>query len=166
MLLTLRNLSLTVTISPINLYRVVFYSTLKHFCQWIWLRMEMKLSKLSSASNTKPNPSDKHDFKKCHSVAFIVNFEHIQHINTLFNIYAYDSGTQISSTIYHSFLSRQPLATSQGMSPTATGSPIHDPYRIFSFSNRGMTGRFWYLKTPSKIGIKRTKCRKRSKVLC
>ena len=26
------------------------------------------------------------DLKKRHSMAFIVNFEHIQHINTLFNI--------------------------------------------------------------------------------
>ena len=38
-------------------YRAVFNSTLQHFSQWLWLRLEMRLSKLSSASHTKPKGS-------------------------------------------------------------------------------------------------------------
>ena len=41
--------------------------------------------------------------------------------------------TQINSTIYHFFLSCQPLATSQDMSPTRAGNPIHAPHGIFNF---------------------------------
>ena len=49
--------------------------------------------------------------------------------------------TQINSTIYHGFfLSCQPLATPQNMSPTRTGNPIHDLHGMFNFSNRGITG--------------------------
>ena len=47
--------------------------------------------------------------------------------------------TQINLTIYHSFLSCQPLAAHQNMSPTRTGNPIHDPHGIFNFSIRGIT---------------------------
>ena len=36
-----------------KIYRAVFNSTLQHFSQWLWLRLEMRLSKLSSASHTK-----------------------------------------------------------------------------------------------------------------
>ena len=48
--------------------------------------------------------------------------------------------TQINSTIYHSFLSCQPLAAPQNMSPARTGNSIHDSHGIFNFSNRGITG--------------------------
>ena len=49
--------------------------------------MEMRLSKLFSDSDTKPTLCDKHqrDLKKRDTVAFAINFEHIWHINTLFN---------------------------------------------------------------------------------
>ena len=45
---------------------------------------------------------------------------------------------QINSTIYQNFLSCQPLASPQNMSPTRIGNPIHDPHEIFNFSNRGI----------------------------
>ena len=57
LLLILRNMLFTTIISPINFYRAVFNSTLPHFSQWLRLCLEMKLSKLSSASRTKPNGS-------------------------------------------------------------------------------------------------------------
>ena len=54
LLLILRNMLLTTIISPINFYSAVFNSTLQHFSQWLWLRLKMRLSKLSLASHTKP----------------------------------------------------------------------------------------------------------------
>ena len=32
----------------------------------------------------------------------------------------------------------QPLGAPQNMSPAETGNPIHDPHRIFNFSNRAI----------------------------
>ena len=60
LLLTLRNMLLRATVSPINSNRAVFNSTLQDFSQWIYFRMEIRLSKLSMDSDTKPNPRDKH----------------------------------------------------------------------------------------------------------
>ena len=57
LLLILRNMLLATIISPINFYRAVFNSTLKDISQRLWLRLEMRLSKLSSASHTKPKGS-------------------------------------------------------------------------------------------------------------
>ena len=57
LLLILRNILITTIISFINFYGAVFNSTLQHFSQWLWLRLEMRLSKLSSASHTKPKGS-------------------------------------------------------------------------------------------------------------
>ena len=48
--------------------------------------------------------------------------------------------TQTSSIIYDSFLSCQPLAAPQNMSPTRTGNPIYDPHGIFNFSNKSIAG--------------------------
>ena len=60
LLLTLRNVLLTVTISPVNFYREVSNSALQYFSQWIWLCLEMRLLKLCLANHTKPNPCNKH----------------------------------------------------------------------------------------------------------
>ena len=43
--LILRNILFTTVISPINIYRAVFNSTLPHFSQWLWLLLEMRLFK-------------------------------------------------------------------------------------------------------------------------
>ena len=48
--------------------------------------------------------------------------------------------TQINSTIYHGFLSCQPLVALQNMSPNRTDNIIHDRHGIFNFSNRDITG--------------------------
>ena len=48
--------------------------------------------------------------------------------------------TQINSTIYHSFLSCQPLAAPQTISPTRTGNPIHDFHGLVNFLNKGIKG--------------------------
>ena len=61
--------------------------------------------------------------------------------------------TQINSTIHHSFLSCQPLVAPQNISTTRTRNLFYDPHWIFNFSNRGI--KFWYLKIPNKIWIKR-----------
>ena len=148
LLLTLRNMLLVATITPVNFNGAVFNSTLQHFSQRIQLRLEMRLSKLSSDSDTKPNP--------CHKMSKLTNnntSETSKNVTPLllqltlntFNtsmhssIERYAATTQINSTIYHSFLSWQPLAAPQNMSPTRTGSPIYDPQGIFNFSNRGIT---------------------------
>ena len=65
--------------------------------------------------------------------------EHIQHVNMSFSREMFATA-QINSTIYHNFLSCQPLASSQNMSPTRTGNPIHDPHGIFNFLNKGIFG--------------------------
>ena len=57
--------------------------------------------------------------------------------------------TQINSTIYHSFLSCQPLTTPQNMSPTRTGNPFMALMEYLTFQ----TGALQVLvsKTPNKI---------------
>ena len=57
LLLMLRNMLITTNVSPINFYRAIFNSTLQYFSQRLWLHLEMSLSKLSSASHTKPKGS-------------------------------------------------------------------------------------------------------------
>ena len=47
--------------------------------------------------------------------------------------------SQINSTIYHSYLSCQPLAAPQNISPTRSDNPIHDPHRKQGHY-RGITG--------------------------
>ena len=54
LLLTLRYMLLTSTISLISFYRAVFNSTLQFFSKCLWLCLEMRLCKLSSASHSKP----------------------------------------------------------------------------------------------------------------
>ena len=56
-LLIPRNRLLTTNISLTNIYRAVFNSTLRHIRQRFWLHLEMRLSKLSLVSHTKPNGS-------------------------------------------------------------------------------------------------------------
>ena len=53
LLLILRNILITTIISFINFCGAIFNSTLQQFSQWLWLPLEMRLSKLSSASHTK-----------------------------------------------------------------------------------------------------------------
>ena len=56
---------------------------------------------------------------------------------------------QINPTFYHSFLSCQPLAAPQNMSPTRTGNPTHDPHGYLTSQIGDYM--FWYLKTTNKI---------------
>ena len=64
--------------------------------------------------------------------------------------------TQINSTIYHSFLSCQPLGAPNNLAPTRTGNRIHDPHGIFNFSNRGITG-FSIKKLQTQFELKDSK---------
>ena len=70
-----------------------------------------------------------------------------------YSIERFAATTHINSTIYHSFLSYQPLAAPQNISTTRTGNLIHDPHGIFNFSNRGITG-FGISKLRTKLELK------------
>ena len=50
----------------------------------------------------------------------------------------YVATTQINSTIYHIFLSCQPLVAPQNFSPTQTCNPICHRHKTFNFSEKGI----------------------------
>ena len=55
------------------------------------------------------------------------------------------------------FLSCQPLAAPQNISPTRISNPIYDPQGMINFSNRGVTS-FWFLvKLQTKLESKDSK---------